>query len=362
MSNSNQSIVCNLCNFICSKKCDWERHILTRKHAINHTIKNIPIATPKIIHKCLHCPKTYADYKGLWRHKKKCKANERPTNNNDENITVELNNTECSQYENIFMSISPAQESIQESIQEPYQESTYESSSDDDDNTHITNEMMCEILKELCISNAQNTELNKQNIELQKQNAEFQAKFFEFMKENKFSNITNNVQINIDTFLNDCCKEAPSMNDFTKNIKVSVEEMFYIGKKGYKEGLIFILDRILSNIRLGERPFHCTDPKRHTTYVKNDTGWTKTHDQKPLLKLCDGIGSKCNSTFFEFSNEYPNYRTAGMPEFEIGVDIVVQSHGGKCGGADQYNMSVANYVENKYHLDKEQMKTAIMNT
>jgi hypothetical protein len=51
-----------------------------------------------------------------------------------------------------------------------------------------------------------------------------------------------------------------------------------------------------------------------------------------------------------------------MPEFEIGVDIVVQSHGGKCGGADQYNMSVANYVENKYHLDKEQMKTAIMNT
>jgi hypothetical protein len=256
----------------------------------------------------------------------------------------------------------PDQESYQEPYQESYQEPDHEPSGDDD-NTHITNEMMCEILKELCISNAQNTELNKQNIELQKQNAEFQAKFFEFMKENKFSNITNNnVQINIDTFLNDCCKEAPSMNDFTKNIKVSVEEMFYIGKKGYKEGLIFILDRILSNIRLGERPFHCTDPKRHTTYVKNDTGWTKTHDQKPLLKLCDGIGSKCNSTFYEFSNEYPNYRTAGMPEFEIGVDIVVQSHGGKCGGADQYNMSVANYVENKYHLDKEQMKTAIMNT
>ena len=348
MNNSNQSIVCNLCSFVCSKKSDWERHILTRKHAINHTIKKNPIATSKLIHKCLHCPKTYADYKGLWRHKKKCKVNEIPTNNNHENISVELDNTESSQYENTFVSISPDQEPIQESAQEPVQESVPEQSSDDDD-THITNEMMCKILKELCISNAKNTE--------------FQAKFFEFMKEKQFSNniTNNNVQINIDTFLNQYCKDAPSMNDFIKNIKVSVEEMFYMGKKGYKGGLIFILDRILGEVELAERPFHCTDPKRHTTYVKDDTGWTKSHDQKPLLKLCDNIGTKCNTTFYEFSTENPNYRLAGTPECEIGVNIVVESHGGISGGADQCNTYAANYVEGKYHLDKDQMKTAIMN-
>ena len=169
------------------------------------TIKNpeLPISTIK--NKSNKWEKTYADYKCLWSHKKTCKANEILTNNNDENIHVELDNTDSSQYENTFVSISPAQESAQESVPEQ---------SSDDDDTHITNEMMCKILKELCISNAKNTE--------------FQAKFFEFMKEKQFSNniTNNNVQINIDTFLNQYCKDAPSMNDFIKNIKVSVEEMF----------------------------------------------------------------------------------------------------------------------------------------
>ena len=49
------------------------------------------------------------------------------------------------------------------------------------------------------------------------------------------------------------------------------------------------------------------------------------------------------------------------PECEIGVNIVVESHGGISGGADQCNTYAANYVEGKYHLDKDQMKTAIMN-
>jgi hypothetical protein len=311
---------CELCEFKCIKIGDWTRHIATRKHCKNFplTTKNIPSIKQK--YPCLQCSNLYATRQGLWRHNQKCK----PTYTNNlphENIQIEL------------------LESDQESVPEQ---------SSDDNNTHITNEMMCEILKELCISNAKNTE--------------FQAKFFEFMKEKQFSNnITNNVQINIDTFLNQYCKDAPSMNDFIKNIKVSVEEMFYMGKKGYKGGLIFILDRILGEVELAERPFHCTDPKRHTTYVKDDTGWTKSHDQKPLLKLCDNIGSKCNTTFYEFSTENPNYRLAGTPECEIGVNIVVESHGGISGGADQFNTYAANYVEGKYHLDKDQMKTAIMN-
>jgi len=65
---------CENCDFNCSKKGDFNRHILTQKHKMmeNETFgdKN----TYKNINQCNNCLKTYKSRNGLWLHSKKCKS------------------------------------------------------------------------------------------------------------------------------------------------------------------------------------------------------------------------------------------------------------------------------------------------
>jgi hypothetical protein len=64
---------CEKCDFLSCNKKDYSRHIKTKKHlsndfqgfSIQKTQKN-----PRA-YECI-CGKTYKDYSGLWRHKKKC--------------------------------------------------------------------------------------------------------------------------------------------------------------------------------------------------------------------------------------------------------------------------------------------------
>jgi hypothetical protein len=58
---------CEKCNFKCSKKSDFERHLITLKH------KNKELETkktPELI--CCYCNKKYKSKSGLWKHEQKC--------------------------------------------------------------------------------------------------------------------------------------------------------------------------------------------------------------------------------------------------------------------------------------------------
>ena len=73
----NKEHYCEYCDYTCSKKYSWERHLLTAKHqsATNSNKfgeKGQKGAQPYI---CEHCDKEYSDRTGLWRHKKKCSKN-----------------------------------------------------------------------------------------------------------------------------------------------------------------------------------------------------------------------------------------------------------------------------------------------
>ena len=85
--------ICEMCDFITCNKKDYSRHNETKKHKMHESqclsINNTP-KTPKF--QCENCEKTYKDYSGLWRHKKKCvtditdesgTANNVSDNNND---------------------------------------------------------------------------------------------------------------------------------------------------------------------------------------------------------------------------------------------------------------------------------------
>jgi hypothetical protein len=71
---------CSFCDYKCSKKSEYDKHLLTLKH-INRT--NIEQKNRQ--YKCNKCNKMYSARNSLWYHKKKCVS---------ENTDISLNNSE----------------------------------------------------------------------------------------------------------------------------------------------------------------------------------------------------------------------------------------------------------------------------
>ncbi len=67
---NSKDFVCEICDFICYNKNDYNRHILTRKHKIlSNTTANTQKNSEYI---CDDCGKKYKHHSSLWNHKKKC--------------------------------------------------------------------------------------------------------------------------------------------------------------------------------------------------------------------------------------------------------------------------------------------------
>ena len=73
---------CACCDYKCSHKSHYNKHLLTKKHKKNslknveNPLKKVPILGKTNKHVCSNCGKSYKDRSGLWHHKKKCKAKE----------------------------------------------------------------------------------------------------------------------------------------------------------------------------------------------------------------------------------------------------------------------------------------------
>ncbi len=63
--------LCKICNFSCSKKGDYHRHLLTAKHQ-NRIILNKNTSININTYMCENCNKKYNACNSLWYHKKKC--------------------------------------------------------------------------------------------------------------------------------------------------------------------------------------------------------------------------------------------------------------------------------------------------
>ena len=239
-SNKLPKFSCEKCNFSCSKNQDYQRHLLTRKHAMITNDYNI---TPKNSqsYSC-ECGKMYSHRQGLYAHKKKCnfkkeiqEIDDGPTNEkNEHNEKNEQQNDELS-YKNMFI------------------------------------------------------ELMKQNQELQKTVVEQQKHYTETINDmipkigNTTNNNTNN-QFNLNLFLNETCKDALNITDFMKSLELTMNDLVETGKLGYVDGISRIFVKALEDMDVTERPIHCTDIKRETVYIKDDNKWEKEEDTKIKLK------------------------------------------------------------------------------
>lgn len=275
-----QKYICIQCNFSCSKKSNYEAHLLTAKHKMitNDNKKNAEENVEKIVHKCPNCPKIYKFASGLSRHMKIC----------------------C-----------PV-------IQEPI----------------VSNTEMIDLIKQNQEVVDLLVEEKKKNQEERKKNEELQNQLIEVAKEGKTINNThnthntNNTQFNLNVFLNEDCKDAVNLIDFIQNLKLSLKDLESMGQLGYVNGMQRIFTNALNDMDVTERPIHCTDIKRETVYVKDKDKWElETGDKSKLKATLHRIEEKNLDLIPEWQKENPNCEIMNSRENADYINLSLSSLG-----------------------------------
>jgi hypothetical protein len=225
---------CIICEFNTSKKCDFNRHLKTLKHKNNEILINNSHERTNKQFAC-ECGKVYKHNQSLYNHKKRCIIK-----------TVDIKEEE--HVNSVIVNNNIDQTMIMRLISE---------------NNDIKNLLLMQ---------------QQQLLEQQKQLGEQQRQLVEIVP--KICNVTNNTahikqNFNINVFLNEQCKNAINMNDFIKQIKLTLEDLDLTKNKGLEIGLSNAIIQSINKMSLFERPLHCTDTKRETLYIKDNDSWEK---------------------------------------------------------------------------------------
>jgi hypothetical protein len=269
-----ENFCCKLCNYKCSKKSDYNKHLFTAKHKNRTILNNLEqnVAEYPQIFICDKCNKTYNARNSLWYHKKKCQGIKNIENDKEENITL-----------------------------------------DKDD-----------IIKFLMKENSEFKDL------LMEQN-----KMVMKMCENSTSSITNsninsnNKTFNLNVFLNEHCKDAMNIMDFVDSVKLQLSDLESVGKLGFVEGISNIILRNLRALDVHKRPVHCSDSKREVMYIKDEDKWEKENDNKQKLrKAIKKIANKNYVLIPEFKEKHPDCSKSSSPYSDQYNKLIIEAMGG----------------------------------
>jgi hypothetical protein len=100
------------------------------------------------------------------------------------------------------------------------------------------------------------------------------------------NNTVNNVvnqHFNLQVYLNEDCKDAIDLSEFTKSIKITMEDLMYIGNNGWSDGMTKLIVDNLNKLDANQRPIQCSDAKRDVTYIK-DGDWKKDKEYDLMEK------------------------------------------------------------------------------
>jgi hypothetical protein len=250
----NAGFCCDVCNFICCKKSNYEIHLQTKKHMyrVNGNVLETMEITKNATFDC-NCGKQFKTNAGLWKHKKKCSTLEKTTE-------------------------------------------------------HKKEEMFMMLLK-------QNSEIIKENSELRKEKTDIKELILEIVKNGTVHNSNNtthtnshNKTFNLQFFLNETCKNAMNITDFVESIKIQLSDFMSMGEVGFVEGISNIIVKNLNSLDETVRPIHCTDQKRETFYVKEENIWEKDDDEKKRMKqMIKSISCKNDKLMKIYKETYPDY-------------------------------------------------------
>jgi Txe/YoeB family toxin of Txe-Axe toxin-antitoxin module len=280
---------CIDCNYSCTKKSDFNKHILTAKHKNNTNLNNLEqkVAKNLQIFICKNCNKIYKARNSLWYHEKVCNLNHK---NNDPN---ESNENKESDKDLIMMLIK--------------------------ENSEFKN-MMLKVLE----NGTHNTTTN-----------------------------SHNKTFNLNMFLNETCKNAMNITEFVDSLQLQMSDLENVGEVGYIEGISSIIIKKLNTLDITERPIHCTDKKRETMYIKDQDKWEKEDEKKTKMhKLVTKVANKNITMISEFQKLHPEWKKCSSKYADQHNKIVIESMGGKGDNEYEKQEKIIKKIAKEVFVDK----------
>ena len=221
--------ICKICDYECSKKCDFNKHLRTIKHNTTNTTQ----IQHKFANAC-QCGKIYSHRASLYNHKKSCNyiAEEQYIHDTNDNIINDID-------KELLIKMLLKNQDVMEGVILKNQD---------------VMEKMMEIMPQ--IGNTVNTNSH---------------------------NTTNN-QFNIHMFLNDHCKNAMNLTDFIHSLPITNETYDDTIENGLTKTITNIMVNGLNDLDILERPIHCTDASRKTLYVKDSDKWERDNEMLHMMK------------------------------------------------------------------------------
>lgn len=331
---------CEICLFKCSKKSNYEKHLLTRKHLFRTTL-NKKGAKNAVLFECQYCAKTYTSRNGLWYHSSKCNSTIHSLNNDiySEDIitvdTVEQDTLKITNKLNIYKNNSSNRISKNKCINTNVNTNCNKNSDDGSSNNDIISYLMKENqeLKHMVIDVCKNTNTIINNT-------------------NNINNI-NNKTFNLNLFLNEECKDAMNIKDFVESVQLQLSDLENVGKVGFVNGISNIIIKNLQALEINKRPVHCSDFKRETMYIKDENKWEKENEQKERLrKVIREIANKNTRLLSEYKNKYPQSKNVHSRKANEFDELLIESLGGKCNSDIDNQDKILKKIAREVYLEK----------
>ena len=279
-SKNADKFYCKYCNFRCSKKGDYTRHLTTRKHLkLTTDNSNANSNANSTANVCItdklmcECETKFSHRSSLSRHKRTCK-----THLNTIEVKNAANDIELKNAANEIVPMDQYGEALA-----------------------------------LCVK-------------LSQENQALTKKVIELAEKPNVVNHTKNVKnvFNLNVFLNENCKDALNLTDFVKNLKLQLEDLENMGKLGYVDGMSNIIIKGLEELDVEKRPIHCTDTRRDVLYIKENDTWDKDSsvNTKKISSAMEDIKKMNVKQMQEWVEKYPAAKTGGSQKCDEYHQIV----------------------------------------
>jgi uncharacterized C2H2 Zn-finger protein len=298
-NKNSEKFICEKCDFFSSNRKDYKRHINTIKHK----------EVSKQSYKCGNCAEIFKSKTSLWRHNKNC----------------------CINSDKKFIYTENDVKHLKDKIDELQEDKI--ARLERDNNLYIERENKILQLTEQLSNNTTNNISNNVN--------------------------SNNNTFNLNFFLTNTCKDAMNINEFIESIEVSIEDLKYLGKNGYVEGISKLIIDKLQQIDVTRRPLHCSDLKREIIHVKDKNEWTKEvkRGEKIDNVLMEVKRKNTIALVGKYQEKYPqcltNYNSKEHKEYG---EIIHQNFGGKTEDINFQDDKILRRVSKYIEINKNKNK------